>query len=476
MRAKIFKSHRFLAKLLAFPMLLWALSGLMHPFMANWFKPEIAHKHLPVVQLPADDGWQEPATVLRNAGVEQLQQLHTIKVDGRWLYQVVLADKQNRYFDARSGMPVSDAESRFVAERAAAHAGLPLSAVTAVEKVESFDETYRFINRYLPVYRVSLDTPNALQVYIDPLTQKMAAFSTQWTRAYRVFFAYAHNWSFLGDASDPLRVTAVLLVVTLITWVGLAGLSTYWGSRRMPDGRRPQRPLHKRLHRSVGLLTSVLFLMLAASGVLHTLTKYQFDWGFLDSRHSIIETRQLTAPLLPQLTQGGATQLSLASIEGRAAYRLAEPTVASPGATRYIDAKQGTLIKDGDARYARELGAHFTGVQPSEVGPSRLLTEFGKTYPVIQKRLPVRQMKVKVGPYMGVAVDTAHGHLATRIKPIGLAETVVFLNLHKFHFVDGLSKELRDWLSVVASGLMILTLGLGINLAMRRRMLARSVA
>ena len=104
---------------------------------------------------------------------------------------------------------------------------------------------------------------------------------------------------------------------------------------------------------------------------------------------------------------------------------------------------------------------------------SRLLTEFGKTYPVIQKRLPVRQMKVNDSEYMAVTVDTAHAHLATRVKPLGLAEAMVFLNLHKFHFVDGISKEARDWLSVIASGMMSLTLLLGINMVLRRRALRR---
>ena len=85
-------------------------------------------------------------------------------------------------------------------------------------------------------------------------------------------------------------------------------------------------------------------------------------------------------------------------------------------------------------------------------------------------------MKVSNSDYMGLAVDTAHGHLATRISPLGLAETMVFLNLHKFHFLDGLSDEARDWLSVVASMMMIFTLLLGVNLALKRRALRRSAA
>lgn len=475
MRATIFKSHRFLAKLLAVPMLLWALSGLMHPFIANWFKPEIANRHLPTTPLPVNAGWQEPGRILRESGINRILQLHAIQVEGRWLYQVITEDRSHRYFDVLSGTPVVDAEPRFAAERAAAHAGLPVRAVTSVERITSFEETYRFINRYLPVYRVSLDTPDGLQVYIDPLTQRMAAFSTTLTRAYRIFFAYAHNWSFLGDASDALRVTAVLIAVTLITWVGIAGLSTYLTSRRLADGRRPERPLHKRMHRTIGVLTSVLFLMLAASGATHVLTKYQFDWGFLEARNTVVDVSQLQAPLLPAI-DAGVTRISIASIDGEPAYRLAEPSIGAPGATRYLSTINGRVIADGDARFARELGASFTGVAPEQVGDSRLLTEFGKTYPAIQKRLPVRQMKVSGSEYMAVTVDTAHAHLATRIKPLGLAETMIFLNLHKFHFLDGISKEARDWLSVIASTMMILTLLLGVNMMLRRRALRRSMA
>ncbi len=470
MRAQIFRSHRFLAKLLAIPVLFWALSGLMHPFIANWFKPSIANRVLPVVAVPVNQQWLDPTQLLAKLNIPVIDQIHVASINERWFYQVITLEGQHRYFDVQTGHESSTAEVTLAKELAAAHAGLTTDKIIAVEKITEFKETYRSINRYLPVYEVQFDTPDKLHVMIDPVTQKLAAFSTRLTRVYRWFFAYAHNWSFFGGPTDLFRVTLMLIVITLVTWVGVAGLYTYVVSRKLANGKKPNRPLYRRMHRFVGISASILFLMLSLSGVLHIYSKYNFDWGFLEHRTSDISLEELQVALPDVLLKYDApvTQVSLARVGGEPAYRLAI-SGSAPGEAQYISTRTGNMIENADSLYAKELAAYFAGVDVSQATGSRLLTEFGKTYPAIMKRLPVQQVRIEGGEYFGVTVDTAHAHMASRASPSSLFETVVFLNLHKFHFLDNISKEARDWLSVFSTLLILLTAILGVNMAIQKR-------
>ena len=43
----LYKLHRKLGMIIFIPVFMWVFSGLMHPFMAHWFKPSIEHSFLP---------------------------------------------------------------------------------------------------------------------------------------------------------------------------------------------------------------------------------------------------------------------------------------------------------------------------------------------------------------------------------------------------------------------------------------------
>ena len=45
-KQNIYKWHRTLGIITIIPVFFWCLSGLMHPFMAHFFKPTIAHERL----------------------------------------------------------------------------------------------------------------------------------------------------------------------------------------------------------------------------------------------------------------------------------------------------------------------------------------------------------------------------------------------------------------------------------------------
>ena len=46
LKQRIYKWHKVLAFITIIPVLFWCLSGIMHPFMAHFFKPTIANETL----------------------------------------------------------------------------------------------------------------------------------------------------------------------------------------------------------------------------------------------------------------------------------------------------------------------------------------------------------------------------------------------------------------------------------------------
>lgn len=462
---KFYRSHRFYARLVAVPTILWALSGMLHPIMANWFKPTIAHQTLPSSTFSWQADWLEPRQLADKNQLSTLEQLHLVKIGDQVAYQHQTAEGSTAYFNINTGALMPNAEVQLVKQLASGFSGFDAELIKGVEKITEFRSDYNYVNRYLPVYRVSFDTEDEFEVFIDPESQKLAAFSNHASRLYKQFFAWTHNWIFLGATDNILRIIIVLIVMSLITWVGIAGVLTFFTLKapKAQDGTS-QRAFRFTLHRYVGLLTSVFFIALAFSGTVHTLSKFIFDRGFLESSLPSVPSDNIQYPLSEAFQQSkeAVRGLSMAYINNEPFYRLNIESKNEPGKTCYVSAISGQVKPNADALYAQQLAKEFAQVDASQVGDSTLITQFGKHYPAILKRLPVQQMKLTDAPYLAVTVDTQNSRLVSRLKLINLLESQVFLTLHKLHFLDPISKDFRDWMTLFATFMITLTASLGL--------------
>ena len=66
-------------------------------------------------------------------------------------------------------------------------------------------------------------------------------------------------------------------------------------------------------------------------------------------------------------------------------------------------------------------------------------------------------------------MDTRDGHMSMRTSTPGLIEALSFVNLHKFHFIDPLGKELRDYVLLGAISLILTVSLLGVFLIRRKK-------
>lgn len=95
------------------------------------------------------------------------------------------------------------------------------------EPVTQFTDEYGFVQKRLPVYKVQLDTPDHLAVYVDPADAAVAAVVRDLDRAEGFSFGYLHKAHWLDalgkDARDALLGIFALLIFAM-TCVGLSFL------------------------------------------------------------------------------------------------------------------------------------------------------------------------------------------------------------------------------------------------------------
>src|ERR1700757_5179180 len=86
-RKNIYKWHRTCSLIIAVPVLLWAISGFMHPIMTN-IRPQIATQGITVI--PIDSGKIKVSLkdALQLNNIRSFNTVRFVHIDTNWFYQV----------------------------------------------------------------------------------------------------------------------------------------------------------------------------------------------------------------------------------------------------------------------------------------------------------------------------------------------------------------------------------------------------
>lgn len=470
MKTTFFKIHRKLARWLSIPVLLWSLSGILHPLMANWMRPQIAKTFIPPTPLKPTDTLLPPAQVFSDH--PSLHQCNLIKINNTPAYRAITTDHTLIFRNAQTGSPIENAEQTYAEQLARAYLDDQSSPLMNIEKITNFNPTYSYISRYLPAYRVTLDRADSMQAVVDLTTGQLASFDNPSKRIFTTLFSYCHTWSFLGARDSTLRICVVLTLSLLTLTVALTGIGNLIFFRsKNKKGEKRKLPLRRKLHRSLGAFTSMFFLMFATSGIYHIASKFSYDDSPQWHSKQAIPTSQLTATPSEILTKTASpiSAISLASIEGIPHYRLAIMSRETPGKTIYLKINDLTEIEQGEQKYAISLATEFSKYPTNSVKDTETITNFQPDYGFIQKRLPVTRVNYNDQTYWHYTVDTANAHMAQRTSASGLIEALSFINLHKWHFLDPISKELRDYATAIAALLITTITLLGLSLLRKNK-------
>lgn len=468
LRMKSLHYHQWLAWLAVLALLLFGASGMLHPVM-SWTGPRPAAFYPPQAAMNAEQAAAIPG-VLTQHGITSPLLVKLVPSGEDVLVQVTQSAHQpRRYFDPASGGELEGHDIRHAIWLARYYSGLEQDDITSVNFQTEFDDAYPWVNRLLPVYRITFDTPDHRTVFVHTELNALAGLTNNWKTSLQTLFGIFHTWNFLNDM-ETLRIAAMLVLLASLFSTTVAGMILIFTLRQRPNPNKS-----RRWHRRLAYALWLPLLAFSASGSYHLV---QYSYG--ESTRGI----RMGEPLdLAGLNNNGTWMaryagmplngISLVQGENGALYyrlgipqsRKAMPTqnqrydgVPLENPSLYIDARTGketTLSEEDMARFIARF--HKPGA-PQAVSS---ILHFSPEYDFRNKRLPAWRVDYADGETL--FVDPAGGLLIDRIHSAEKLENYVFSTAHKWNFLaDWTSRPLRDALVMTVLLLALVMAGFGI--------------
>jgi hypothetical protein len=465
-KRRFYKWHRILGLTALVPVIFWTLSGLSHPFMSNWFRPSIP---VEVYQQPTQNQLAPVLTlqqVLDKNHITQLRNFSLIGFNNTPYYQVLGKDSVYTYYSANTGRVLPDGDQVYAIYLARYFTQDSTSAIKSIKLQKTFDSQYQPINRLLPVWKVSLNRPDGMDVYIETAQSRMGTFNNNTRKTMLWLFEQFHTWEFLvAIGGEQFRLLVMLVLVSAMFLALLSGLTVYglfWKNfksvtqKHKEKGTEDKRFVH-RYHRQIGLIISFILFMFVVSGGFHLIIKLRDSKAEKSPYAQLIDRNELviTNLLLP-IADSSIKHIGLAKFDGRTYYQVISKTKQA----LYYDTQIGTALQNGDEQYAQLLGDYYSdGKTPGKPTITRI-GQFNNDYGFINKRLPVQQLSYPNGENW--YVETTSAKLATKVAGIDRAEGLSFIFLHKFFWMTWAGKNIRDIVSILAALTILVTSLLGL--------------
>lgn len=459
--------HRALVWVSLVVLLVWTLSGFLHPLM-GLLAPQPAQRAAPPLSASMVDLHAGLPGVLAKAGESAV--LRLVPGPGEALWQATLPSGERRYrhLDGRAWAGDDAAYARWLA-------GWYLGeerAIASLRRLDAFTPDYPWVNRLLPVWEVRFAGQTGLTAYLHTETASLASLGDDRRRLLQQGFRALHTLDWLGSESLAARLVLVVAMGALLLGAGTGLL--LWAMRRPATRPTPARRWHRRL----ALVAGLPLLLMAGSGLVHAL------WSAGDGaeRGLRLPPPHLDGPRIAALAAGplpawpqGPERLGSASLatspEGAPWLVLRAPLAGGWGApvpeAVVIDLESGQPVAGGERRLA-EAAVQAQGL-PADVALERV-TRFSPGYDFRNRRLPAWIATLPDGHRVALDPDTAQRLDA--LSGSARAEAYVFSLAHKWQPLAGLlgSPARRDALQVALLSLGLLLALLGLRLYRARRL------
>lgn len=218
--------HRQIGLYVSFVMLTFVISAGFHLFVKlHNNEPErapyaqlINRKELGLsnLKLPIDD------SVVKKAGLAKMYD-HSY-------YQVSNSSKDILYFDTQTGRVLADGDKIYAAflsnyYRPASNGIKQVKGRPTITRIRQFDNEYGFINKRLPVQRVSY--PGNENWYIETTTAKLATKVNGLDRAEGFSFIFLHKFFYMSWAGKNIRDIVSMLAALSVLVVAVLGFLAF---------------------------------------------------------------------------------------------------------------------------------------------------------------------------------------------------------------------------------------------------------
>jgi len=495
-QAVLYRWHRRIGLAVFVAIIAWAVSGLSHPVMSR-INPRPVAMHPPVSTAVIDSLSPFSAALLAN-GIADFEQAQVFNINGESFYRVESGDNTT-YINARSGQRAKLSDEDYAQKLARHYLGDDTNKVVTVELITAFDEEYLFINRFLPVYKVTFDRPDNMRAYVEVSTGRLATLVDDRKALVAWIFRQLHSWVFIPN--PWLRTIAMSALLLAGMSLSLVGLLLAWRGRLKNSGKQPQVQSPSSVwHRRLGIGFGVMMLTFSFSGLYHLLSKPVIAPPVIPAPQPSFSAQNVTLDWSAVAQASGSKCFSrgnLVEVDGLPYLRLAvaapkatgeavKPAVAEHhsnkpmsqhGALVYINALSSQPCANCERQHALNLARYYAGSLADDSADRQVekITRFSSDYGFINKRMPVHAVRFDGGPVaegesqVTLFIETATGALASRSSPSSKWEGWSFSYLHKWQFFDPFSKNLRDILLIVTNLAIALLCLLGAWLSLKPR-------
>jgi hypothetical protein len=505
----MYKWHRVIGLITIIPVIFWTLSGLMHPFMAHFFKPEIARDKLEQQTIDKNQLHFSIQEVLQKNELTQFKNFRIVAFNNKTYYQLKTIIGELWYFDTSTAKKLDNGDQKYAEWLSRYFLDDQKSAVKKSEVVTEFTSQYKYVNRYLPVYKVTFDRPDTMEVYVETSSGKLATYNPTSRQWFIWFFDTFHNWSFIDAISNnSIRIITMIFLLSIIGFSALSGILIYgllWKQFKKTDNIQPKKGLRK-YHRQIGIWVSLFMLTFAFSGGYHAATK----WAPYTLSQMVYEPTFKTNEIPVSNTSlnldwNRFQNISIITLNDTTYYRcqlLEKAKFKKPKDSKwnkkedpkleviYINASTNKVSPNIDFEYAAFLAYYFTDgapkasccemVESTDEEPqsslenvklleSKVLTDFeSREYGFVNKRLPVIKLAYDTPEKTTYFIETSTSRLAAVINNSDKVEGYSFAILHKFLFMDWAGKNIRDLTMVLAALTILIVSILGFILFLRK--------
>lgn len=459
-----YQIHRRLAWIVFIPTLFWALSGIMHPFMSHWFKTELPQKAYEPEPVEHNITPSVMKTLLTQNQVDTYVDLHVISLHGEDYLQVV-GETKNQYIAIKTGQVDPTGEKHY-AEHMARYMTEDLTNPVRITPISKFTSEYKEVNRMLPVYRVSFDRTDKMDIYVSTREHKFVTFNDLKRKTFIHVFSWLHTWDFLNFLPRILVIVLMLVVLVTLLLTAISGLVIYGFFYKIFKQIAPEKINQQRYrHRMLGLVFSFFVFTFAFSGAYHV---YIQLWPKNKGNNQLdiqLQTREL--PDSSSLNLSKYDAWGIVNFQGKPVLQTLEKETQL---FTYLDLESGDTLTNGNAHYTAGLIQAYLkkrGVT-QKIAHQEWIIDFTNEYGFINKHLPVMRYQLNDLDSTTFYLDPACQKVTAEIKASDRLEGFSFAFLHKFHFLDGLGKNFRDGLLVFFAFAIALTTYLGMRLLKRK--------
>ncbi|WP_264553775.1 PepSY-associated TM helix domain-containing protein [Flavobacterium sp. N2038] len=508
----MYKWHRVIGLVTIVPVIFWTFSGLMHPFMAHFFKPEIAHDKIEQPVINKSQLHYSIQEVLQKNEISQFKNFRIVTFNNATYYQVKTILGELWYFDTSTAKKLQNGDQKYAEWLSRYFLDDQKSTVKNSEVVTEFTSQYKYVNRYLPVYKLSFDRPDAMQIYVETSSGKLATYNPTSRQAFIWFFDTFHNWSFIDAISNnSIRIITMIFLLSIIGFSALSGILIYgllWKQFKKTDNLQPKKGLRK-YHRQIGIWVSLFTLTFAFSGAYHATTKWTpYTLSQMVYEPTFVTKEIPTANNNLILDWDRFQNMSIITLNDTTYYRcqlleketgrFKKPKSDSKWNKKddpksevvYINATTNKITPNLDLEYAEFLAYYFTDgapkasccematsseddSQPSlenvKLLESKVLTDFeSREYGFVNKRLPVIKLAYDTPEKTTYFIETSTSRLAAVINNADKVEGYSFAIFHKFLFMDWAGKNIRDLTTVLAALSILIVSVLGFILFLKK--------